>query len=128
MYLTATREAMAAENITGSCQERVVNRLLYGHPGGFRHEPGRDETQVMFSGSGMAPRDGGGGAPSAPAYENPLHPFPVEPAPDAPVFGKDFREVNPAFMDSEPVHPLLSGCRCGGQILRQVPGDSWEHC
>jgi hypothetical protein len=57
-----------------------------------------------------------------------LHPFAVEPAPDAPVFGADFRELDPAFMDNDTPHPLLSACRCGNQIVRQAAEGSWEHC
>lgn len=129
MYLTATREAMRAENITGSCQERVMNRLLYGNPEGFRHEPDREETEVMFSGSVTASWwDGGGGSQVAPHYDNPLHPFPVEPQPDAPVFGGDFREISRMQKDDKERHPLLSSCRCGNQVIRQTEDSPWEHC
>jgi hypothetical protein len=128
LYLTKTREAMNAENITGYYQERVMNRLLYGHPEGFRREPDPDEKVSL------APFDGttaGGwiGTDEEQAVYKSLHPFPVEPQPLAPVFGNDFREVAPEQMGDKDVHPLLSSCRCGNQILRHVPEESsWEHC
>lgn len=119
------RDAMTAEDITGFYQHRVMNRLLYGDPEGYRHEPGPDETMVMMPGQ----MTGGGWITTdeQPAYSA-MHPFPVEPQPDAPVFGNDFREIDPAFMDDETPHPLLSACRCGNQVIRKAPGDSWEHC
>lgn len=138
------RQAMHDENITGFYQERVMNRVLYGDPAGFRHEPDLDET-VSFRGPMYPPgRTAAGGwvltdeeaaevlrASEArdQAVYNAVHPFPVEPHPDAPVFGSDFREVTPEQMDDKEHHPLLSACRCGNQILRHVPEESsWEHC
>lgn len=123
LYLTATREAMNAENITGFYQQRVMNRLLYGHPEGFRSQPDPDET-MSFA---MPPPQWVNSDEQA-AY-NAFHPYPVEPQPGAPVFGGDFREVTPEQMEDKDRHPLLSSCRCGNQIIRHVPEDSsWEHC
>jgi hypothetical protein len=112
-------------------QERVMNRFLYGDPEGYRPEPGLDETlplAIPYSEIG----------PSHPGFRRPgeepdvvydiLHPFVVEPAPDAPVFGADFRELDHGLINEDTAHPLMSACRCGNQIVRQAAEGSWEHC
>jgi hypothetical protein len=132
------RECMTASNITGMYQEQVMNRFLYGDPAGYKPDPGLDETLAMtIPYSEIGPAHPGfaqlAGQPVAPlagddeAIYRSVHPFPVEPQADAPVFGTDFREISRAGMD-EADHPLLSACRCGNQIVRQLPELKWEHC
>jgi hypothetical protein len=133
------RDCMTAEGVYNYCQDRVMNRMLYGDPKGYKPEPDRDETiPLVIPYSEIGPAHPGfvqagtqvppPAVTDAEAIYRSLHPFPVEPQPDAPVFGADFREIDPALMADDAPHPLMSACRCGNQIVRQAAEGSWEHC
>ena len=131
-FLQMADEAMTAEEIPGDVRKRVINRVVFLDPEGYRPWIDPKAQAHPFV--------------SAPAFPGPRLPFEtapfhaltedeIAPAESAPWFGRDGREIL-AETDSVPAvshtisrddYPLTSTCKCGRMITRTGSTAQWEH-
>jgi hypothetical protein len=99
---------------------RLVSAVVAGDGGGVSLT-----YEVVSVGTRPAGPDAGGDP--APGVWHAVTGTPATPELASPVFGGDFREIDPLLLDDVATHPLLATCACGDEIMRQAPDQPWVH-
>ncbi len=113
-FVKAASNAMRAEDTDPARHDRVVNRLLWGDPDGPAGVQAEAEAARLSTDPDTSVWHLVTGNPVAPHLTHP-------------VFGRDFREIDPGEIDGPAHHPLIATCGCGEEIMRDTPSQEWHH-